>query len=168
MKTRCKKHPDCVGRALTDSTGTRISDPAAFFKKAKEVCELFAGHRLDPASTSTLRECDRLMRTMEMSYLREDDRTIEPLPPGPEGGATLKRFGLCGDHARQVGRGYVVASHFLAMYPDCAVPPADVVLSVATAPASVTKMAGVGRKLRARRRAREKTRATSPREGAVV
>ena len=39
---------------------------------------------------------------------------------------------------------------------------------VATAPASVTKMAGVGRKLRARRRAREKTRATSPREGAVV
>ncbi len=36
---------------------------------------------------------------------------------------------------------------------------------VTTAPASVTKMAGVGRKLRARRRAREKTRATSPREG---
>lgn len=123
-------HPQCKKRTLLGSDGARITDPAAFLSKAGQVCALFAEHELVGASTATLRQCDRLLRAIEMSFIREDDRSIEPLAPGPEGGVTIKRFGLCGDHARQLARGYVVASHYRAAYPDCPAPPPELVWSV--------------------------------------
>lgn len=122
--------PKCRKRTLLDASGTRITNPAAFLTKAMEVAASFARHEGIDASTTTLRQSDRLLRAIEMSFIREAGRTMEPLPTGPEAGDTLKRFGLCGDHARQLARGAVVVAHYSAVYPGSPVPTPELVWSV--------------------------------------
>lgn len=126
----CKHHPACVQRAVPAADGTRITDTDPFLDKAVEVCAMFVGRPLSPDDFSTLDTCKKVLDAIEASFIREENRASRTEYPqgldsagcGPEDGRTLAQFRLCGNHARQLARGAVVASHYLWCYPSCPTP----------------------------------------------
>lgn len=119
----CKQHPQCVGRVILGPDGHRITNAEEFLAKAAEVSSVFAPAADEPASTSSLPLCQRMLNAIRDAYSGDNGR-------GLSGDETFSRFGLCSEHARQLARGFVVAAHYHRCYPDAPLPPPKLVWSV--------------------------------------
>jgi hypothetical protein len=123
----CKQDPRCVTRRLHDSSGAIIRDPSQFLDRAAEVLSVYTGRSIGPADVYNHLSFVPLAMTITEDWENAEHvaRGGDPSDPWspPNDGIVFERFGLCGNHARQLARGALVALHYKRCFPNEPPPP---------------------------------------------